>query len=280
MQIPKYGYVGAGLMAFAGLMIGLGVRPVAMWTYPIVWYGYILLTDGLAYRIRRRSLLTTCPREFLAMLPLGLGFWVVFELYNLVIKNWYYVDYPRATLPKLLGFGLSWATVILIVFETTFLLEALGLFEKVQVAPRRISGPLLAASALTGAACLIYPVLFPSPYLFAPVWVGFVLLLDPLTYRLGGTSLLRDLEQGSVRRALCLMTAGIVTGFLWEFWNYWAGARWVYTVPITPNIRIFAMPIAGYLGFIPFALELYAMYYFVKTIYKLALCRAVQGAVR
>jgi len=151
------------------------------------------------------------------------------------------------------------------------------LFERARATPRRISSRALTAITVIGAGCLIFPAVFPSPYLFAPVLVGFVLLLDPLTCLLGGTSLLRELEQGRLQRALCLMVAGIVTGFLWEFWNYWSGARWVYTVPITANIRIFAMPIAGYLGFIPFALELYVMYYFVKTVYDRALLLTAQG---
>jgi hypothetical protein len=44
---------------------------------------------------------------------------------------------------------------------------------------------------------------------------------------------------------------------LWEFWNYWAHTKWVYTVPILPQIKIFEMPFLGFFGFGPFALECY-----------------------
>lgn len=277
MGIPRYGYAGIGFIAFAHLVIGLRVRSVSLWTYPIAWYGYLLMVDGLVYRIRRQSLLMTRSREFLAMLPLGLGFWLIFELYNFQIKNWHYVNYPRETFAKIIGFGISWATVVLIIFETTHLMEALGLFQQVRLAPRVISGSILNTSMAIGAGCLIYPAVSASPYLFGLVWVGFVFLLDPISYRLGGTSLLRDLEKGTAQRALCLMVAGLASGFLWEFWNYWAGAKWVYTVPITANIRIFEMPIAGYLGFIPFALEIYVMYHLARALYDRGVRKMARG---
>ena len=34
---------------------------------------------------------------------------------------------------------------------------------------------------------------------------------------------------------------------VWEFWNYWAGAKWIYTVPILPDVKLFEMPLPGYL---------------------------------
>ena len=40
-----------------------------------------------------------------------------------------------------------------------------------------------------------------------------------------------------------------------ELWNNWARAKWQYTVPIMENLKIFEMPLPGYLGFPPFALE-------------------------
>ncbi|MEK6571620.1 MAG: hypothetical protein AABZ61_09630, partial [Bacteroidota bacterium] len=51
-----------------------------------------------------------------------------------------------------------------------------------------------------------------------------------------------------------------VCGGLWEFWNYWAEARWVYDVPFSwSGPKVFEMPLAGFLGFIPFAVECHAM---------------------
>ena len=54
----------------------------------------------------------------------------------------------------------------------------------------------------------------------------------------------------------------MVCGFFWEMWNYWAAPKWVYHVPFVDFWHVFEMPLLGYLGYLPFALELYAMYHF------------------
>ena len=64
-----------------------------------------------------------------------------------------------------------------------------------------------------------------------------------------------------------LLIAGFICGGLWEFWNFWARAKWIYTVPIVGNVKIFEMPVLGYFGFPPFALECFAMYVFVRRLF-------------
>ena len=36
--------------------------------------------------------------------------------------------------------------------------------------------------------------------------------------------------------------------------------KWIYNVPILPDVKIFEMPILGFGGFPPFAVECFAMY--------------------
>jgi hypothetical protein len=67
------------------------------------------------------------------------------------------------------------------------------------------------------------------------------------------------------------MAAGLLCGMLWEFWNYWAATKWIYTVPFFDRFKIFEMTAPGFLGFIPFALECYAM---SSLVY---LCRSRRG---
>jgi hypothetical protein len=99
-----------------------------------------------------------------------------------------------------------------------------------------------------------------AAYLFGLVWLGFIFLLDPVNYRLRLPSLLGDLAEGRRARLYSLLLSGLVCGFLWEFWNYWSAARWLYIFPIFQQWKIFEMPAPGYLGFPPFALECFAMY--------------------
>src|SRR5579884_4175989 len=113
------------------------------------------------------------------------------------------------------------------------------------------------------------PVVVPArigQYLFAFVWVGFVLLLDPLNYAWGSRSLLREWESGSTTIFWSYMAAGIVCGIFWEFWNYWATARWLYIFPILQGAKIFEMPAPGFLGFPPFAVECFVMYETLKAV--------------
>jgi len=53
---------------------------------------------------------------------------------------------------------------------------------------------------------------------------------------------------------------------LWEFWNYWALTKWTYTVPFFGNVKIFEMPVLGFLGFPPFAVECWVMYIFLRSL--------------
>jgi hypothetical protein len=114
---------------------------------------------------------------------------------------------------------------------------------------------------------LIVPLVWPSPYLAAPVFLGFIFLLDPINARAEDDSLLRDIRSGDHVRIINLLIAGFICGGLWEFWNFWAKAKWIYTVPILGGVKIFEMPVLGYFGFPPFALECFAMYVFVRRLF-------------
>jgi hypothetical protein len=114
-----------------------------------------------------------------------------------------------------------------------------------------------------GAALLVIPLLVPkatSAYLFGLVWLGFLFLLEPVNYRLHLPSFEGDLARGSRARLYSFLAAGWVCGWLWEFWNFWARAGWIYTFPIGQQWKIFQMPAPGYLAFPVYALECFAMY--------------------
>jgi hypothetical protein len=96
-------------------------------------------------------------------------------------------------------------------------------------------------------------------YLAAPVWLGFIFLLDPINARLGVERLTRE-------RIINLAWSGLLCGILWESWNFWSRAKWHYTVPIMEHLKIFEMPVPGYLGFPAFAFECFTMYVFVRAL--------------
>ncbi len=122
-------------------------------------------------------------------------------------------------------------------------------------------------SLVIGMAMLLLPIIWPSPYLAAPVFLGFIFLIDPVNAWSGDDSLIGDQRNGSYERLMNLLIAGFICGGLWEFWNFWARAKWIYTVPILGDIKIFEMPVLGYFGFPPFAVECFTMYVFVRRLF-------------
>ena len=251
-------------------------EPFWTWHTPIAWTAYILLIDGLIYRRRGSSWLMTNRREFFFLAALSIPLWVVFEGYNLLIRNWYYINLPESFFVRYAGYGWAFATISPGIFLTAELIATLRSprrrAQREQECPTQLSTEdcrLSTAdyfSIAAGAAMLLLPILRPSPYLAAPVFLGFVFLLDPLNARAGDESLGRDLRNGDYGRLINLLVGGFICGGLWEFWNFWARAKWIYTVPILGHIKIFEMPVLGYFGFPPFALECLTMYVFARRL--------------
>jgi hypothetical protein len=69
-----------------------------------------------------------------------------------------------------------------------------------------------------------------------------------------------DFAAGRRSRFYSRLISGFICGWLWEFWNYWAAAKWHYIFPMFQQWKIFEMPAPGYLGFLPFAVECFVMY--------------------
>jgi hypothetical protein len=238
-------------------------EPFYSWNTPIAWTGYILFVDGLVWKGRGRSWLTTAPSEFVFLAALSVPLWVIFEIYNLCcLHNWHYVGLPESLPVRYIGYVWAFATISPALFETG---DLVGLLRRSPADardeyPPRPLGRGGWASVLAGAAMLAIPIVHPSDWLAAPVWLGFIFLLDPINARLGAASIRNDWHAGSSARLVNLLFAGLVCGLIWEFWNYWAGTKWKYTVPVFPDVKIFEMPVAGFGGFPPFAVECFVMY--------------------
>ena len=125
------------------------------------------------------------------------------------------------------------------------------MFRRARVHPWRPSSGILRVAVVAGVIGAVLPLLVVSTWLVPLVWVGWVLILEPLNYLRGRPSWLADLGVGDASRVLGLLASGAICGVLWEFWNYWAATRWTYTVPYLGGVKIFEMPVLGYLGFPP-----------------------------
>ena len=241
------------------------IEPFWSWHTPIAWTGYIFAVDGFVWRRRGRSLLRNAPVEAIFMALVSIPLWVVFEEYNKhTLHNWHYAGLPDVLLLRYVGYAWAFATIFPAIFETTELVGAIR--DRRSPSFRCDEGrhvPLGAAGAISiaaGAALLLLPVVHPSPWLAAPVWLGFIFLLDPINAAAGDESIRGDFAAGHRDRLVNLLVAGLICGVVWECWNFWSRTKWIYHVPVPPDIRIFEMPLAGYAGFPAFAVECFAMY--------------------
>ncbi|RLC60768.1 MAG: hypothetical protein DRI48_11550 [Chloroflexi bacterium] len=269
MRLKWYGWLGLGIVVGAEIFLFARQPFVSRWFTPIVWSGYVLFADALALRLRGYSLFHDRPREALMMIWISVGCWLVFEVYNFRLRNWYYVGVPEHPVVHDWAFLWSFATIMPAMFETADVLEGLGFLRDRRVEPRPLSPALLAVSVVVGLACVTIPPLLPlhvSRYTFGFVWLGFIFLLEPINMRLGADSPLEKWAAGRPGPALRLLTAGMICGFLWEFWNFWATAGWRYKIPwpLDFGVYYFRMPVLGLLGFPPFAWESWAMFQLLK----------------
>ncbi len=268
-RLPWWGWAGLSIILSAEFMIFRQAYWVSIYFTPLVWTGYVLLVDALVASLKADSLLSHTPWRFFTLAFWSAPLWLVFEAYNLRLENWEYVGLPDSLALRGLGYAWSFATIWPAIFETAAFIEALGIFKRTDRAARPPRAETLWVPAICGLACVVIPVVVPTSigrYLFGAVWVGFALLLDPLNELWNGYSFLRDLRAGQAASFWSFLASGWVCGILWEFWNYWAGAKWVYIFPLGQGWKVFEMPIAGYLGFLPFALECKVMFEFLRTL--------------
>jgi hypothetical protein len=240
----------------------LGAAPFVNWLYFFAWWPLVLFLDGILGRLTGKSLLWERPLDFLRMLFFSVTVWLVFEAFNLWLVNWRYASIEPHIWLRWPGYLLAFATVLPGVLLTAQALAALGVGADFRGPERRV-GNWQPLSFLLGVACLVLPILAPR-YTFYLIWLAFFFLLDPALDLLTGDSLTRRWLAGERQQHLCLLLAGLACGIWWEMWNFPSAAKWVYNLPVFNFWKVFEMPVLGFIGFLPFALECWVMYEFLE----------------
>ena len=268
-----HGWLGLAVIAAAEAALFGGHTLVGRWFTPIVWTGYVLLIDAVVAQLTGSSYLTGHRSELPLVLLASAGGWWLFEWYDAprfwrggadaVGLWWQYHGLEPNLFLRRVGYDWSFATIFPALFLTAAALRA-TLFRRARVRPWRVGpGPARVAIAV-GVVAAVLPLVVVSGWLVPLVWTGWILVLEPLNARAGRPSWLADLAAGDVSRLLALLASGLACGVLWEFWNFWALTRWTYSVPFLGGVKVFEMPVLGYLGFPPFALECFAMYHWLR----------------
>lgn len=260
--------IAAGLAMLVVSTIGMlrTVEPFATWYYQFSWYSVLLAGDGLLALTgkatgRKGDFFLLGRKSHLASVLFwsAVG-WFFYELLNFRLQNWYYIFLPDDRAVRWISTAVAFATVFPAVFLSEALLGAAGFAERVRWKPLRVTPTFVTRLRWTGALVMLMVMIWPR-YFFALVWGASMLMIEPTVYRRAPeNSLLRDLELGKPGRLLRLLAGGALIGLLWEMLNIKARAKWIYTVPFFEELKLFEMPVPGFLGFPPFAVECFIIW--------------------
>ena len=261
-RLPLRGWIGIVLIIIfwyinwqvEGLRTHYGFFPL--------WLGYCLVVDAITCMRKGNSLISRSVKGFFFLFSLSIPGWWLFEFINDKAHYWHYTERDHfSDLEYFLYASLSFSTVIPAVFSTSELVGTFSIFQK------PITGPQVGKSRASiismfvlGILMLAGVFLYPE-YSAAFLWMSIYFILDPINHYLGNRTLIQGTARHNWSEVIILWVGCLICGFFWEMWNYHSSPKWYYTVPYVNFWHVFEMPLVGYLGYLPFALELFALYH-------------------
>ncbi|HMD80686.1 MAG TPA: hypothetical protein VKE92_05215 [Anaerolineales bacterium] len=267
-MFPWHGWLGLSLLIVFWVLNWTLTGPRTHWGFFPLWLGYCLAIDALVFWRTGTSLLMRSRRRYLGLFLVSAPAWWIFELLNLRTQNWIYIG---AEIFSPLGYAfwttLSFTTVIPAVFGSA------ELFASFDFVRRLKRGLVIGTDKQTTlfffflgwimlALMLIWPRIF-----FGFMWLSLYFILEPINVWLGNPSLADWTQKGDWRPVIALWLGVLLTAFFWEMWNYYSYPKWIYHVAWGDWLHVFEMPMLGYGGYLPFALELYALYHCVSGLF-------------
>ena len=232
-----------GVAVIAGTLLAARFsESVGLLRFPLCWGGVLVALDGIV-RLRRGASPLASGADWVACAAASILFWDIFELVDLRLRNWWYTGVSPSPLAGALFGAVSFATVLPAV---RLGLAALHEPEAKAAPPRQ---PVLLAAI--GLAMLALALLFPRAA-FPLAWLFLWPLCEAVASLVPRRTLATPLESRVFLRVALL---GLPLGLLWESLNWGCERGWVYTVPHFESPKLFEMPLAGYLGYLPFLLE-------------------------
>ncbi|HOG16595.1 MAG TPA: hypothetical protein PLB96_04550 [Syntrophales bacterium] len=261
---PLRGWAGLALITVFWPLNWLLTGPRTHWAFFPLWLGYCLAVDAAVSFRKGSSPFSRDPAGYAGMFPVSVLAWWLFEFVNWRTGNWIYLGEEHVgPVGFFLLSSLSFSTVIPAVFGTA---ELVGTWRPIRrmrtAAPLAVTQPLLAGMFAAGWAMLALLLLWPR-WFFPFVWLSLFFILEPVNAWRANSTLLGFLARGDRRPILALSLGCLVCGFFWEMWNFFSYPKWIYEIPFVGFLKVFEMPALGYLGYAPFAWELFAFHAFV-----------------
>jgi len=282
-SFPAWGWMGVLLCGISWVFAWTRFEWFASFqhfTFTPMWLGYIVVVNALTYRWKGQCMLTHQRGTTAGLFLLSAAFWWYFELVNRFVQNWFYLNVDHFTpLTYILHATLSFSTVLPAVLGThQWLLANTGRARILDHGPRfQVQNPrMIAGTLILGAiASLVMVGWFPNA-LYPFLWISPLVIVTAYQVICKESTIFAGCRKGQFRSIFLLACAGLLCGFFWEMWNFKSLAKWVYAVPYVDRFHIFHMPLMGFAGYIPFALECACLVQFITLSREGATCKADQ----
>ena len=173
--------------------------------------------------------------------------------------NWFYVGVPGIGPVEYVIFAtVCFASVLPGVVAVAAFLGTFKVFDESAYAGMAkvnirswVSVVTLAGLTLIGLAGIAFFPQFAYPLLWISPLMGFVLVQVMFREK----CVLDVLARGNWGIVFRFAIAALICGFVWETWNYYSMAKWIYNVPWAERFKVWEMPVMGFGGYLPFGME-------------------------
>jgi hypothetical protein len=264
LNFPLHGWLGLLLVAVFWALNWTLTGARTHWGFFPLWLGYCLTIDALVFWRTGTSLLKRSLGKYVSLFLISAPVWWLFEALNLRTQNWDYIGTAQfSSLEYAFWTTVSFTTVIPAVFGSAELLASFDFVKRLGRGPAIHTDKVTTVGFFIAGWVMLFSMLAWPKVFFPFIWLSVYFILEPLNVWLGNRSLAQWTEKGDWRPVIALWLGVLLTAFFWEMWNYFSYPKWIYHVSWGDWLHIFEMPLLGYGGYLPFALELYALYHLI-----------------
>lgn len=267
-KFPFYGWIGIVLTIVFWYLNWFLTGLRTDWAFFPLWLGFCLTIDAFVFVRKGTSLIKRNVKKYFLLFLISAPVWWLFELFNSFTQNWFYDGKQYFTdFQFFILASISFSTVIPAVFEASELAGTFKWLRNLRSSKRLIPNKRLSEIFLIlGIITLVLEIIFPK--IFYPfIWITVYFLIEPLNIKMHNRTLLEYTAEGNWRPVVSLFIGCLICAFFWEMWNYYSYPRWYYHLPMVNFLHIFEMPLLGYIGYLPFSLELFALYNFITGVF-------------
>ena len=242
------------------------------WAFFPLWLGYCLTVDAIVKKRCGSSLLTRSPKKYLGLFLISAPSWWLFELFNSHLHNWQYIGKEHFSYVEYAVLAtLSFSTVIPAVFGSAELVSSYNWIKKIKL-PLSLKPSSRTLLTFFSMGIFLLIAILKSPDIFYPfVWITVFMIIEPFNIKANFSSLLHFTENKNWQPVISLVVGCLICAFFWEMWNIYSYPKWIYHLPHVNALKLFEMPIPGYIGYIPFSFELFALTSLVYGLMKMKL---------